>query len=536
VCRRSSSGAARAAGAAALAVLAAAPAALGADAWPMTGHDASQTSRSGVVAAKRPALVPGWPITDAGALPALVAPDGSVQLGLRSGAGRAIIGRDGRWRRLAPVPGVVAIGPDGRLYAFTDHGDRVAAYSPAGRLLWTSPPVHLGPEASDRDIRPAPDGSVYLTGAQGVAALDAAGALRWVDPGGQGNGTRALAVAPDGAVVYGLVGLDGRPRLVARGRDGSVRFERALPGRALEVALAADGTAVIGEDRSGASGGAALVAVGADGAERWRVETGLVAAGGIALGADGTAYAVLTRGILRAGGALVTGSVMAVAPDGQVRWRVRGPVALADPVVGGDGTIYVGGAPLLALRPDGSTAWSLRASRPLVPRAIGTDGTLYVAGSHLERQYAIPDGTVLALAGPTAARTVAFPDARRQRTLIARLALSSTRFRTRGAISLCATARRCSPLAPLGATISFTLRREASVSLLVRRAADGRVVARLDRRVLAGTTWRSALDLQPLRSAGGGPVLGPGRYTLTARAATGAARASVGPIGFSVVR
>jgi hypothetical protein len=171
-----------------------------------------------------------------------------------------------------------------------------------------------------------------------------------------------------------------------------------------------------------------------------------------------------------------------------------------------------------------------------VPRAIAGDGTLYVTASHLERAYAIPAGTVLALAGPSAPRKVALPDARRQGPLVAGLRIRPARFRTSGPVSLCpAAGAACRPATRLGSTISFTLRREAAVSLIVRRVGDGRVVARLDRRVLPGTTWRSALDLTPLPTAAG-RALAPGRYTLTARAAAGAQRVTAGPVPFAVVR
>jgi outer membrane protein assembly factor BamB len=496
--------------------------------WPMPGHDAARTSRAEAVAAQRPALLPGWPLTGAGDRAPLVAPGGAVRLGLPDGRA-GIVNADGTWRRIAPAPRAVAIGRDGRLYSFFDGGRRVTAHDASGRLLWRSAAIDLGPEASDREIRPAPDGSVYVAGAEGVAALDATGALRWEARGGMGNRPGALAVAPDGTVVFGLVGAGPAPLLVARGADGAERWRAELTGSALKVAVAADGTVVVALDRASAQGGAALVAVAPGGAERWRVDTGPIPPSGLALGTDGTAYAVVARGLLRAGGTLVDGTLMAVAPDGAVRWRVEGPLAAADPIVGGDGTVYAGGSPLRAVRPDGRAAWTWPTSRPLIPRAIGAEGTLYLAAGILERAYAAPAGTVLALAAPGARNAITLPDARRQRPLIAALNVRPATFRTAGPVALCATRARCRPSTPLGATLSFALRREATVSLLVRRVADGRLVARLDRRVLPGTTWRSALDLRTAAAP-----LPPGRYALTARAAAGGARAVAGPVRFTV--
>jgi hypothetical protein len=497
----------------------------------MTGHDAARTSRTSAVSAQRPALLPGWPISGATDRPPLIAPDGSVRLGMPDGRA-GIVNPDGSWRALAPAPRAVAIGDDGRLYEFAEAGDRVTARDPAGRFLWRSAPVDLGPAASDREIRPAPDGSVHVLGAEGVAALDADGGLRWESRGGLGTAPGALAVAPDGTAVFGLAGGEA-PLLVARGADGAERWRIPLTGRAVKVAVAPDGTAVVALDRASARGGAALVAIAPDGAERWRVDTGLTPPAGLAIGADGTAYAVVTRGLLRGGGTLVRGALTAIAADGTARWRVEAPLAAADPLVGGDGTVYAGGSPLRALRPDGTPAWTWSSSRPLIPRAIGPDGTLYVTAGILERAYAAPGGTVLALAGPGARRTVTLPDARRQRALIAGLRVGPASFRTAGPVAFCAAPGRCRPAAPLGATIAFRLRREATVSLLVRRVGDGRPMARLDRRVLPGTTWRSALELRSLATRA---ALPPGRYALTARAVAGGRRATAGPVRFTVAR
>jgi hypothetical protein len=81
---------------------------------------------------------------------------------------------------------------------------------------------------------------------------------------------------------------------------------------------------------------------------------------------------------------------------------------------------------------------------------------------------------------------------------------------------------------PADSTLRFTPKRDAMVSVAVRRARDQRVVIRFVRRVRAGTAWRSMLDV-----AG---TLAPGRYTVSARAAAGAARVSTRPLSFTVVR
>ena len=150
---------------AALLLLTAATPALAADAWPVAGHDAAQTRRSAVAATRHPLLRPGWPV-DGTIGPVRVAPGGSVTLQARWFLREAFIGRDGLYRRLGGASSqVVAIGPDGRRYAFADaQGNRIRAWRAAGAPLWVSDPVHLGPEASGRTIVPGPDGRVFKTG------------------------------------------------------------------------------------------------------------------------------------------------------------------------------------------------------------------------------------------------------------------------------------------------------------------------------------------------------------------------------------
>ncbi|MFN8124474.1 MAG: PQQ-binding-like beta-propeller repeat protein [Thermoleophilia bacterium] len=505
--------------AAALAAIAA-PAA--ADTWPVPAHDAANTSRSAAVSAQRAALLPGWPVTGQWARTLLVGPDGPELL---PGTGSPLVmNANGTARARGSAAGLDAIGPDGRRYAFRDFGDRVAAYSPSGTLLWLGPAVDLGPEASDRTIVPAPDGTVYVTGDEGVAALEGAtGALRWTDRAGMSQ-TNALAVAPDGTAVYGRLGGVPASALVARRPDGSVRWQVALDGRVNDVAIHTDGTVIVSQDRSSAAGGAALRAFTADGAPLWSLDTGLIAPGPPAIGADGTVYAPVARGISRGDRVASTDRLIAVGTDGAVRWSLRGAWTPTRPVIGGDGLVYAGGSPLTAIRPAGTVAWRYPAPLGLVPLAIGTDGTLFARGLY---------GNVFAFASPSApaALPVLAPP---RRGLLSSVGLSASFFRTTGVASLCTGIARCAPVRPLGATITVRLAREALVQIRVRRASDGRLAARADRRMLPGTTWLSVRDFGVVLPAGRA-ALRPGRYVMAVRAAAGRLRATAQPIRFTVV-
>jgi hypothetical protein len=301
--------------------------------------------------------------------------------------------------------------------------------------------------------------------------------------------------------------------LVARRPDGQVVWTRPLAGGVSRVAVADDGTLRV------LSGGRSpvLSSLAPDGSERWSLP---VAAGVMALGADGTAYLPVGAGVRGAGGVLEPGELWAVGSDGGVRWTYRGRLEGSYPIVGGDGTIYVGGSPLVALRSDGSRAWSFPAtSGPLVPEAVGVDGTLY----------ATTQGAALALAGPSAPAPVGVPRLSAQRALLAGVRLSPTRFRLRGPDSLCPRpGGRCRPVHPLDAVLSYSLRREGAVLIVVRRARDGKLMSRLVRRAHPGITWLS------LSGAADATPLAPGRYVLTARAAAGRARAVSRPLRFTV--
>jgi hypothetical protein len=511
------------AAAAALAfVLAVPPAVLAAQGWGVAGGTVAGTWRSPAVSAQVPALVPGWPSPSAAV--SLVAPDGTLMRGDAALRQTALLNPDGTWRALLPVAGLRAIGSDGRVYGVTP--SRVAAYTPAGDLLWSvSKP---GMEVEDVRVLPAPDGNVYLAGEDGsLMALDPSGRTRWTVGYYLGVGGH-VAVGPDGTVYYGTTTWSGAPRvetsnLVARRPDGQILWEQPLAGGVSRIAVADDGSLRV------LSGGRSpvLASVAPGGSQRWSLP---VASGAMALGADGTAYLPVGGGARRAGRILKLGALWAVGPDGAVRWTSRARLDGSNPVVGGDGIIYVGGSPLVALRPDGSRAWSFPATAgALAPGAVGVDGTLYVTAEGAGGTHALP-AMALALAGPSAPARVRVPRLSTQRALLARVRVRPTRFRLRGPDSLCPTpGGRCRPAHPLGAVVGYSLKRDSAVLFVVRRARDGKVISRVVRHARPGLSWRSLADAADWRP------LAAGRYALTVRATAGRTRAIAGPLRFTVL-
>lgn len=131
--------------------------------------------------------------------------------------------------------------------------------------------------------------------------------------------------------------------------------------------------------------GVASVASGAlPGDILWQYQTGGQVHSSPVLGADGTIY---------------VGSddsrVHAINPDGSQKWiYATGGVVFSSPAVGADGTVYVGSndKKLHAINPDGSQKWTYATQGEIMSSpAIGTDGVIYV-GSADYSLYAInPD-------------------------------------------------------------------------------------------------------------------------------------------------
>lgn len=132
--------------------------------------------------------------------------------------------------------------------------------------------------------------------------------------------------------------------------------------------------------------------------ERWRVELGAAVSGSPTLGPDGTIYVIAHDGVLRA-----------IAADGAVRWTfATGERSWSTPAVAEDGTVYVGSDDdhLYAVTAAGALAWKLRLGTctpggfgPESSRCdadggpvIGDDGTIYLGGDAIHAVW--PDGTL----------------------------------------------------------------------------------------------------------------------------------------------
>jgi outer membrane protein assembly factor BamB len=188
--------------------------------------------------------------------------------------------------------------PDTWLYAVEPDGDiACAAQSPTVSSIDTSPAI-------------AADGTVYVLDVTNeLMAVDATCGLEW-----------SLGLQPASSTMDSTVAID--------------------PGETVYVSANED-----------------LVAVGAAGAELWRVDFGEPVSTP-AIAADGSVY-VESEGLAK------------VSPDGDVRWEGRSCLSWTassggvddPPVIGADGTVYhqqnSAENVVCAFRPDGTRAWSL---------------------------------------------------------------------------------------------------------------------------------------------------------------------------------
>ena len=128
-----------------------------------------------------------------------------------------------------------------------------------------------------------------------------------------------------------------------------------------------------------------------DGSLDWKYQTGEVTGNWVdsspVIGEDGTIYV-----------GNFEGDLCAVKPDGSLDWRYEtGNGVYSGPAIGSDGTIYVGSDDysIYAIYPDGWLKWQFETELYVdASPAIGADGTVY-AGSFDGSLYAVkPDGTL----------------------------------------------------------------------------------------------------------------------------------------------
>ena len=226
-----------------------------------------------------------------------------------------------------------------------------------------------------------PDGTIYYTAWDGLAAVSPSGTVKW-NFQTLGQVKANAVVAPDGTIY--ISSFDGF--LYAVNPDGTqkwmnfIRNSNALTGNvnASSPMIGVDGTIYVGSQDG------ALYAIHPDGTLYWRDQSRGSITKACAIGLDGTIY---------------FGSddqnFYAVNPDGTEKWAFAlGGNLQSDPMVGPDGTICFNAAfSLFALNPDGSQRWKSGWGGNNGTPAIGTDGTIYLSDANRAIAALNADGT-----------------------------------------------------------------------------------------------------------------------------------------------
>ena len=259
------------------------------------------------------------------------------------------------------------IGVDGNIYVGGSDG-KLYALSPDGNLEWTY-------KISDYWIHSTPaiafDGTIYVGSREGIFyAINSDGTLKWsYSLGGEIFSSPAIGV--DGTIYVGT----GYPtnKLYAINPDGSLKWDYEVGGPIYSSPAFNPNNDVIYVGSMDYK----LYAFNLDGTLKWSYSTGKDINSSPAIALDGTIY---------------IGSddykLYAINPDGTLKWSYYlgwGYPVRSTPAIGPNNTIYITSGIsdrwyLYAISPDGTLKWKYRAYGYLPSPIVGLDGTIYVGG------------------------------------------------------------------------------------------------------------------------------------------------------------
>ena len=195
--------------------------------------------------------------------------------------------------------------------------------------------------------------------------------------------------------------------------DGTVKWEFEPDYSMEEVPLLFDSSATIGSDGTIYVGSHEnnFYAINPDGTQKWMIDLGepRLIVGGLS---DGYKRGIHSSAAISSDGTIYIRSfsnyLYAINPDGTQKWKF--PIVVtadswSSPIIGEDGTIYVGsgrediggdGGELFAINPDGTQKWYYQAQSDVFPTAtIADDGTIYSGAGGDGEFFALnPNGSV----------------------------------------------------------------------------------------------------------------------------------------------
>jgi len=385
--------------------------------WPMFQHDAQRSGRSPYVGPQGPNVK--WTFQDS-SIPfwePVVAADGTIYVGggyTGDIGGFYAINPDGslKWvnNSIRVFEGPV-LGPEGQIYviayAYPDNNPFLLALNPDGTERWRY--EWFSVDYYDAELVIDENGNIYhLTGCYSqsdqrvhpsLLAFNPQGSIIWlyditdrqtypngvcVVSGLTLGGSASSALDKEGN-IYAMVSfppeLDGTILFALR-PDGTEKWRRTFDGWAAGISIDQDGTIYASV---GGYGKIYAIDPSSPNHDKWVVYVqGL-----------GSAVTIGTEDIYVTGGSAPDGTwrsyLYAFDKQGNAKWqKFIGYEATSVPILGGDGTIYIGARQwrVYAFRPDGSEKWSssecavfgddaVSAGGSL---AIAADGTLYTAG------------------------------------------------------------------------------------------------------------------------------------------------------------
>lgn len=287
------------------------------------------------------------------------------------------------------VAGSLAVAQDGTLYATSYGNGIVFAVNPDGSRRWTNntlePDIFYGSPAIGGD------GTVYVGSGFTFYALDCeTGDINYVDRVGDHVQSSSPAVTQ----------IDGEERILCGATTGRIycftpqlnwawtfpATGSAAGGFRNPVSVSSDGTIYAQSDSR-------LYAINPDGSGKWSNDLGA----GVndrgtapAIGPDGTLYV-----ISRSGGNPDNVNLVAVDPaDGEVLWEghfTNQWQVYTSPTVDRAGIVYISDDYSTYAIKDGALLWSQSGGGEFSAPIIGPDGTLYVGSSYMDRIYAFEE-------------------------------------------------------------------------------------------------------------------------------------------------
>ena len=343
--------------------------------WPIEQHDVRRTGKSPYGKVGCTALLK-WRNELSGS-PSSVSPvidrDGTIYVATFKRL--YAINPDGtvKWKtEVAPeFCGALAIGRDGTIYTGMWNG-KLYAISPDGEKKWE---VRIGPGGVARSLNIDKDGIIYVGTAElwGVAKFAAVypnGTIKWrINVSDEwGQGFSAPAIYDDTIYVEVWVYYGEKTHLYAIYKNnGTVKWKRKLGWSGTlpnGPSIAEDGTIY-------AYAGSTLFAYYPNGTLRWKRNLEGSISESPVMGSDGTLY--------------VGGShIYAFDSDGTVLWENKCPYYPLGMVIDKNDVIYgTGTYGLFAFSPNGTLKWIYKVNEDLDGSpAIGEDGTIYFVGWH----------------------------------------------------------------------------------------------------------------------------------------------------------